>query len=284
MSKGAFKKIGIGPLDDPKFTPTKGVLINPTPEVYHHIRSELEPILAKLGDEGNWRTGSSGSWHPQHRYANKGTTKTESGDIDVFLDADAIKQAQGLEHETELSAVKQLVADTFNQQFIIVKAAEVHLAFPADQKLQGLPVYYQVDFFVRHHAHKIAAHHEHDYSIKGTPYKGVDQQLAMSSLVNTIPGAPERTYQYNGMGGALQDRATGKVITHDLDELVKMLGIPGLTSDDVGNVESILAKVPGGINSSRLAQFRADMDKKYPHLKEGTADWFANLRSRLNIV
>lgn len=284
MSGNAFKKLGIGPLDDPGFVPTKGVIIRVTPEIYHHIRSEIEPMLQELGDVGHWKTGSSGSWHPEHRYASKGTHRADSGDIDIWLDADKIKQANNLPHEVALPDVKQVVSDKFNATYIVAKAAEVHMAFPAEKEVNGLPAYYQVDFFVRHKAHTVAAHHEHDYSIKDTPYKGVDQQMAIASLVNTIPGYPERSFQYNGMGGELKDRATGKLVTQDLEDLVPLLKVPGLTVDDTGNVEGILAKLPGGIDNPRMAQFKADMAKKNAtKLKEGSPDWFKIISRKLAI-
>jgi hypothetical protein len=132
------------------------------------------------------------------------------------------------------------------------------------------------------HAHEIGQHHEHDYSVKDSPYGGQDQQYAMSSVINTIPGHPPKTFQYNGFGGALQNRATGEVITRNIDKVAELALGKGATADDLGNVESIIAKV-GGIDSPRLEQFRADMSKKYPQLKEGSVDWFKAIRTKLAI-
>ena len=101
-------------------------------------------------------------------------------------------------------------------------------------------------------------------------------------MINSIPGHPPKTFQYNGFGGALQDRASGKVITRDINKVAEIALGAGATADDLGNVESIIAKV-GGIDSPRLAQFRDDMAKKYPHLKEGSIDWFKSIRSKLSI-
>jgi hypothetical protein len=39
----------------------------------------------------------------------------------------------------------------------------------------------------------------------------------------------------------------------------------------------------GGIDSPRLAQFRDDMAKKYPQLKEGSVDWFKAIKEKLAI-
>jgi hypothetical protein len=50
----------------------------------------------------------------------------------------------------------------------------------------------------------------------------------------------------------------------------------------LGNVEAMIDAV-GGIDSPRLQQFRDDMAKKYPHLKEGSVDWFKTLRDKLTV-
>jgi hypothetical protein len=156
------------------------------------------------------------------------------------------------------------------------------MGFPAGKVVDGLPAYYQVDLFVMAHAHEIARHHEHDYSIEKTPYKGVDQQLALASLVNTIPGHPEKTFQYNGLGGTLQKRDTKEVVTRDIDKIAEIVLGPGHSANDLASAESIIAAV-GGIKSPRLAQFRDDMARKYPHLKEGTSEWFRDISKKLAV-
>jgi hypothetical protein len=162
----------------------------------------------------------------------------------------------------------------------------VHIGFPMGQDVDTpkgpLPAYFQVDLMTMANAHEIGGHHEHDYSVKDSPYGGQDQQYALSSLVNSIPGHPPKTFQYNGFGGALQDRATGKVITHNIDKVAEIVLGKGANAEMLGNVESMIAAV-GGIDSPRLAQFRDDMAKKYPQLKEGSVDWFKAIKEKLAI-
>jgi hypothetical protein len=80
----------------------------------------------------------------------------------------------------------------------------------------------------------------------------------------------------------LQDRATGKVITHNIDKVAEIVLGKGATADMLGNVEAMIAAV-GGIDSPRLAQFRDDMAKKYPQLTEGSVDWFKSIKQKLAI-
>lgn len=280
MSGSALKKLGIDVLDN---KPTKGVLVRLSPKQFLQIKQGLQPVLAALGDKGVWTSGGAGSFDPEHRYASKGTTKIDSGDVDVFLDTALLKQKLKLDPEMDDAAVRKVLAGHMIKHYPTIQIGKnVHIGFPVGREIEGLPAYFQVDLMTMAHAHEIAKHHEHDYSVKDSPYGGQDQQFALASLVNTIPGAPERTYQYNGFGGALQNRATGEVITRDIDKVAEIVLGKGATADMLGNVESMIAAV-GGIDSPRLAQFRDDMAKKYPQLKEGSVDWFKAIRSKLAV-
>lgn len=280
MSGNALKKLGI---DAAENNPEKGVLVRLSPQQFLEIKKQLQPILAELGDPGFWRSGGAGSFDPEHRYAKKGTTKIDSGDVDVFVDTDKIKPALGLPTDADDKAVRQALAKHMSAQFPTLQIGKnVHVGLPTGHEINGLPTYFQVDLMTMKHAHDIGQHHEHDYSVKDSPYKGVDQQLALSSLVNSIPGHPPRTFQYDGFGGALKNRATGEVISHNIEEIAKLVLGPNATADDLGNAESIIAAV-GGVQSPRLAQFRDDMAKKGINLAEGTVDWFKSIRAKLAI-
>jgi hypothetical protein len=284
MSGNALKKLGIDNLEN---NPTKGVLVRLTPKQFLQVKQGLVPELEALGDAGFWRAGGAGSFDPEHKYASKGTTKIDSGDIDVFLDTTPIKQKLKLDPQMDDGAVRKVVAAHMAKNYPTLQIGKnVHIGYPMGQDIDTpsgpLPAYFQVDLMTMEHAHEIGQHHEHDYSVKDSPYSGQDQQFALSSLVNSIPGAPPKTYQYNGFGGALQNRATGEVVTRNVDKVAEIVLGKGATSDMLGNVESMIAAV-GGIDSPRLQQFRDDMAKKYPQLKEGSVDWFKAIRNKLSI-
>ena len=280
MSGNALKKLGI---DVPDANPTNGVLVRLTPKQFLDVKQGLQPVLDALGDSGFWRAGGAGSFDPEHRYAHKGTTKIDSGDVDVFLDTAKIKQKLNLDADMDDGAVRKVLAKHMAEHYPTLQIGKnVHIGFPMGAEINGLPAYFQVDLMTMEHAHEIGQHHEHDYSVKDSPYGGQDQQFALASLVNTIPGAPPKTYQYNGFGGALQNRATGEVITRNIDKVAEIVLGKGATAEMLGNVESMIQAV-GGIDSPRLEQFRADMAKKYPQLKEGSVDWFKAIRSKLAI-
>lgn len=280
MSGNALKKLGIDSIEN---NPEKGVLVRLTKEQFLQIKKQLQPILGQLGDPGFWRAGGAGSFDPEHRFAKKGTTKLDSGDVDVFIDTDAIKAKLGVEATADDKLVRQALANVMSKRFPTLQIGKnVHIGVPTGAEVNGLPTYFQVDLMTMKRAHDIGQHHEHDYSIKDSPYKGVDQQLALASLVNSVPGHSPKTFQYDGFGGALKNRATGEVISHNVDEIAKLVLGPNASADDLGSAESIIAAV-GGINSPRLQQFRDDMSKKYPDLKEGTVDWFKNIRQKISV-
>lgn len=280
MSGSALKKLGIDSIDN---APSKGVLVRLTPKQFLEIKRDLQPVLASIGDPGFWRSGGAGSFDPEHRYSKKGTTKLDSGDVDVFLDTALIKRKLKLDPAMDDGAVRKVLAQHMSQHYPTLQIGKnVHIGFPMGQEVEGLPAYFQVDLMTMEHAHEIAQHHEHDYSVKGSPYGGQDQQFAMASVINTIPGHPPKTFQYNGFGGALQNRATGEVVTRNIDKVAELALGPGHSAEDLGNVESIIRAV-GGLDSPRLAQFRDDMAKKYPHLKEGSVDWFKHMSQKLTV-
>ena len=280
MSGNALKKLGIDSIEN---SPEKGVLVRLSKEQFLQIKKQLQPLLNALGDPGFWRAGGAGSFDPEHRFASKGTTKLDSGDVDVFIDTDKIKAKLGLDASADDKLVRTALANFMAKRFPALQIGKnVHIGLPTGTEVQGLPAYFQVDLMTMKNAHEIGQHHEHDYSIKDSPYKGVDQQLAVSSLVNSIPGHPPRTYQYDGFGGTIKIRATGEIVTQNVDKIAELILGPGHTADDLGSAESIIAAV-GGINSPRLAQFRDDMAKKGMTLEEGTADWFKIIRQKLSV-
>jgi hypothetical protein len=282
MSGNALKKLGI---DDLANKPEKGVLVRLSKEQFLQVKQQLQPVLASIGDQGFWRSGGAGSFDPEHRYASKGTTKIDSGDVDVFIDTDKIKAKLGVPPESDDKLVRAALAKVMAKRYPTLQIGKnIHIGFPMGKDIEGLPAYFQIDLMTMQHAHEVGKHHEHDYSVKDSPYGGQDQQFALASLVNSIPGAEPRTYQYNGFGGALQNRATGEVVTRDIDKIAEIVLGKGATADMLGNVESMIDAV-GGIDSPRLAQFRDDMAKKYPNrqVKEGTVDWFKAIKQKIAI-
>ena len=306
MSKNALKSVGIGTFDDASFTPTKGVIIDIPKADYPELKKQVQAYLHSLGDTGFWKAGGGGSFDPEHPDQVEidpatgkpyGTTKEVSGDIDVFMDSDLIKKKLGLDPKLSDVDVKSEVLAHTHKVYPSTKGGNgVHLAWPAPGKTKGMPNYYQIDLMIMKNAHQIGEHHMHSYRHKNSPYKGVDQQLAMSSLINSHPDYEPKELQYHGFGGKVQHRATKQVLSPDNQDYTDIIHSaelalgPGATWRNISSVEDIIDwfSKEGGINHPRLAQLKADLERKKAEmtkkkLKEGTADWFKHISQNLSI-
>lgn len=301
MSGNALRPYGILTLKDPKGPPTEGVIVELTPDTFKEVKAQIRPWLESLGDAGKWTTGGAGSWDEEHPHTSKyGTAKVKSGDIDIWMDSDRIKQALGLDDDADVKAVQKAVLEQAKEKFPAVQGADgIHFGLPTGttttvpQTGKDLPTYYQIDLVIKPHAHEIARHHEHAYH-KNSPYTGRHQQLAMSSLINTHPDYPEKTLQYHGFGGKVQDRATKQVLSKhgmdytDADEAAELALGPGASADDIASVENMIKwliknGVQDPLKSPRLAQFVADLEKEKPKVAEGSADWFRSISQKITV-
>lgn len=269
----------------------KGILVRIPRSEYDKIVGQVQPVLDQLGTKGHWTSGSAGSWHPSHPYYNKGSVKTTAGDIDVHISSKEIAPKLGLDATADDGQVRLALATYLKKNFDAVTQTgeQVHLGIPADYEVAvpalgtKLPAYFQVDFPTTEHAATTVKHHEHDYE-KDYTYDGQDQQFALASLANSIPDHLEKSFLYYGMGGALKSRANGEVVERDINKIAQRLfNSPQANQDWLATVDRILQHIPQGIDNPRLAQFRADMQKKYPErfLKEGSADWFRRISQKL---
>jgi len=271
----------------------QGVIIRIPREAYDNIVGEVQPVLDELGTKGHWQSGSAGSWHPSHRYYKLGSVKKSAGDIDVHISSKEIAPKLGLPASADDKQIRVALAQYLKKHFNAVTQTgeQVHLGIPAGHDVDvpqlgtKLPAYYQVDFPTTEHASTTVKHHEHDYA-DNYQWDGQDQQFALASLANSLPGKAEKTFLYYGMGGALKDRVSGEVIERNVDKLAKFIfQDPSADQDWLATVDRILQHIPNGIENPRLAQFKGDMQKKYPDrfLQEGTADWFSFIRRKLAI-
>ncbi len=287
----------LGPTAKPKkkIDPSniRGIIVRIPRKSYENIVDQVQPVLDALGTKGHWTSGSAGSWHPSHPYYKMGSVKKTAGDIDIHISSKEIAPRLGLEPTADDGQIRVALAQYLKKHFesVTQTGEQVHLGIPAGYEVEvpalgtSLPAYFQVDFPTTEHASTTVKHHEHDYA-NDYEWDGQDQQFALASLANSIPNHLEKTFLYYGMGGSLKNRANGEVIERDIHKVAQRLfNDPNANQDWLATVDRILQHIPAGIDNPRLAQFKGDMQKKYPErfLKEGTVDWFKAIRSKLAI-
>jgi hypothetical protein len=272
----------------------QGVIVRIPKEEFSKIVQKVEPLLKHLGHGGFWTSGSAGSWHPTHRYKDLGSVKTSAGDIDIHLPSQEIRQKLGLPVGSDDSQIRAALKTYLQKYFHHIHATgeQVHVGVPTGYSInvpklgKELPAFYQVDIPTTEHAATTVRHHEHEYA-QEYDWDGQDQQMALSSLVNSLPGHPEKTHLYYGFGGALKHRGSGEVQDRDIDSIAqRIFNNPAANQDWLSTVDRILHHLPGGLNNPRLSQFRDDMQKKYPdrfQIQENTVDWFKSIRSKLGL-
>jgi hypothetical protein len=269
----------------------RGVIVRIPREAYDSVVKQVQPVLDALGTKGHWTSGSAGSWHQDHPYYKMGSVKTTAGDIDIHISSKEIAPKLGLDASADDGQIRVALAQYLKQSFdsVTQTGEQVHLGIPSGHEVdvpalgKKLPAFYQVDFPTTEHAATTVKHHEHDYA-KDYQWDGQDQQFALASLANSIPNHLEKTFLYYGMGGSLKNRANGEVVERDIHKIAQQLfANPQANQDWLATVDRILQHIPQGIDNPRLAQFKGDMQKKYPErfLKEGTADWFRLISQKI---
>jgi hypothetical protein len=211
--------------------------------------------------------------------------KASSGDLDMMIDADAVMQYYGVNSEKEARAAMK--ADLISKGVSsALSGVNVHIKVPNRDSFA------QVDIMLVKHAEDVSKFHQHDYSIEDTPYKGVHQQLLLTSLAKFF-----RSQQFpfglfwSGFDGLYSRDEAGKkgeFVTRNKDEVAKLLLGPTANASTLGNVESMIAALPGGLSNPLAKQ--AIEDPKWPRQNEvresvvTPTEWFRNMSNRLTEV
>jgi hypothetical protein len=188
------------------------------------------------------------------------TPGKKSGDLDVIVDQDAVMAALGTDKPLP---TKKALEDLFKKAGFETKVIgiNVHVKVPVGDQS------HQVDLMLVPNSEVVSKFHIHDIP-KGSPYKGLNKQLAMAKL------AKEKDMKWSAFKGLL-NRADDSIVSTDLDEIAKTLIGPNAGAKDLGSVESIVAAL-GTRGQQFLADLKADPAwKEYPQ-KETLADKHLN--------
>lgn len=201
--------------------------------------------------------------------------KASSGDMDIMVDADSVMQYYNASSEKEARAAMK--ADMIGKGFASeLTGINVHIKIPN----QGS--FAQVDIMLVKNAGEVSKFHQHDYSIKSTPYKGVHKHILLSSIAKeTKTDQYPNGLMWSGFQGLFNRDEKGKkaeLITQNADKVAKILLHPNATAADLGNVERILAALPNGERDPRAQHALAD--PSWPKVNESN-NWY---RGMINVL
>lgn len=206
--------------------------------------------------------------------------KASSGDMDLMVDADQMLKATGTKDEKSARAsLKNYVLD--RGYSATQTGINVHIKVPNEDKFA------QVDIMLVKNAGSVSRFHQHDYSIEGSPYKGVHKHILLSSIAKETK-TPEypNGMMWSGFQGLFGRDDTGKksdLISQDADEVAVILLGPGSSGDDLKSVEKILEKLPGGVNNPKVKHALADdsWPKQNESYQVGTNEWFRMMMEKI---
>lgn len=206
--------------------------------------------------------------------------KASSGDMDLMVDAEQVLKATGTKDEKAArAALKNYIVDRGYDS--VQTGINVHIKIPNDDKFA------QVDIMLVKNAGTVSKFHQHDYSVANTPYKGVHKHILLSSIAKETK-TPEYPMGmmwsgFQGLFGRDQHGKKSDLISQDADEVAVILLGPGASGRDLGSVESMLNKLPQGVNDPKARHAVADENwpKQQEAVAEGTTDWFRRMMDNL---
>ena len=206
--------------------------------------------------------------------------KVQSGDIDLFIDANTTIKNFGVEDEKQ---AKQALAQYFQAKGYAVKimGRNVHVDVPY-KVADGKTYYGQVDLMIIADAKRVADWHQH-----GPRGMYADPQFKANQLyilLNSI--AKFLGLKVDAFGGTVMRRDDNTVVADNRADAAKILLNPGAQAADLNSVSTVLTALQGDPDrEGKLAQAKQDQAKGMLTLPEditpGSAAWFRKMGHQL---
>ena len=207
-------------------------------DVKEVVKSAIKALPKELRDQIQINIGSSGY-------------KAQSGDIDIFVDEEAVIDYFGAK---EAKDAKKSMQKYFQDHGLesVVSGRNVHIGVPYKDASA------QVDFMVIRDASTVAPWHQHGprKSYEDPEFKGSDIFVVISSIAKSLG------LKFDPFGAKLVNRETGELVARDRDSVAKILLNPKATGDDLNSVKSILKALENDPKrDEKLAQAKGDEEK-----------------------
>lgn len=176
-----------------------------------------------------------------------------SGDLDMIVDVDQLKQHFNMEDQPD-KVIRQKLRQVFDLAGLNTgqSGTSVHIEIPVGDNT------HQVDIMVVPNAGNAAKFHTHSIP-QGSKWKGVNKQIALANI------AKSKNMLWSPYQGLFNRDANGKkadLITNNIDEVARTLLGPNATGKDIGSVEQILAALGKEAGDALLADLRNDPNWK----------------------
>jgi len=175
------------------------------------------------------------------------TPGKRSGDLDVIVDQQAVMDYFDVR---DAKSARKMLNDYIAQKGFDTaqSGTNVHVRAPVGNTSA------QVDIMVVANAPTVAKFHTHNIP-QDSPYKGIHKQLAIAKLAkmkNMLWSAWQGLFARNEAG------KKGEFISDNLDDIAKALLGNGANAQDLGSLETILAKLPQQEADALLADLEND--------------------------
>jgi len=206
--------------------------------------------------------------------------KVASGDIDVFLDEQALLKNFGVE---DVKQAKQALGQYFSAKGYAVKLSgrNVHVDVPYKAS-NGKDMYAQVDIMVIADAKRVADWHQHGpRGMYDEPnFKAGHLYILLNSIAKFLG------LKVDAFAGTVARRDNNEIVANNRDAAAKILLNPGARAADLNSVGSVMRALESDPDKEgKLAQAQQDAQKGVLSLPEtitpGTAAWFRKMGHQL---
>ena len=181
-----------------------------------------------------------------------GATPTKgkiSGDLDMIVDMDQLKQHFNMEDQKD-PVIRKKLRQVFDLAGFNTgqSGTSVHVEVPDGDET------HQIDIMVVPNAETASKFHTHSIP-QGSKFKGVNKMIALAKL------AKDKDMKWSPYKGLL-NRETDELISNNLDDIAKRLLSPNASGKDLGSVESIMAALGKEAGDALLADLRSGANWK----------------------